>query len=115
MAVLPIVIGQDNPILRAKTKKVSRITKDLLKLIEDMKETTAASKGAGIAAPQVGRTERVCIAFIGKKFTPLINAEITWRSDTVDVAALGPGQNRVIGPTPPVGSTCKPPRRCATS
>jgi hypothetical protein len=35
MAVLPIVIGQDNPILRAKTKKVSRITKDLLKLIED--------------------------------------------------------------------------------
>lgn len=89
MAVLPIVIGENTPILRAKTKAVKKITKEILKTLDDMTETVIASKGAGIAAPQVGRSERMCIALLGKKLVSLINPEITWRSDTVSTAEEG--------------------------
>lgn len=89
MATLPIVVGQDTPILRAKTKKVQTVTKEILKLLKDMEETTVAAQGAGIAAPQVGRFERLCIAAIGGKLTPLINPDITWRSEDMASAEEG--------------------------
>ncbi len=89
MAVLSITIGEKSAILHAKTKKVKTMTKELLKLIENMKETTVASKGAGIAAPQVGRSERICIGLIGDKLTALVNPEITWRSETTAIAEEG--------------------------
>ncbi len=89
MATLQIVTGENAPILRAKTKKVPKVTKEILKLIEDMEETTISAKGAGIAAPQVNRSERVCIAMIQRKLTPLINPEITWMSDEGDMMEEG--------------------------
>jgi peptide deformylase len=89
MAALPIVTGENTPILRAKTKKVPKVTKEILKLIEDMEETTIHAKGAGIAAPQVNRSERICIAMIQRKLTPLINPEITWMSDEGDMMEEG--------------------------
>lgn len=82
-------MGQNNPILRWKTKDVPKITREILHLLKDMHETVIAAKGAGLAAPQVGRTERVCIAMIHRKLVPLINPQITWRSDTVSVAQEG--------------------------
>lgn len=81
MAVLPIVLGADTPILRAKTKKVPAVTKDILKLIKDMNATVKHAEGAGLAAPQVNRSERVCLALINGKMTPLINPDITWKSE----------------------------------
>ncbi len=89
MAVLPIVTGERTPILRAKTKPVSKVTKDVVTLIRDMEETTRAAKGAGLAAPQVNRSERVCIAMISKKLVPLVNPEITWRSRERETAEEG--------------------------
>lgn len=89
MSVLPIVTGPDNPVLRNPTKKVQRVTKDILKLLKDMEETVIASKGAGLAATQVGRTERICIARIQQKLTPLINPEIPWISTAMDIAEEG--------------------------
>ncbi len=89
MAVLPIVIGEDQPILRQKTQKVKQITKEHLKLIKDMEETCKKAEGAGIAAPQVGRSERICIAMLSGKSTPLINPEIIKKNDEIDVAQEG--------------------------
>lgn len=89
MPTLPIVIGEKNPILRKKTKKVPRITKDVLQLIADMAHTVSVAKGAGLAAPQVGRTERVCLALLGGKMQALINPEITSRSSSTTVAEEG--------------------------
>ena len=54
-----------------------------------MAETMVAAKGAGLAAPQVNRTERVCIAMIDKKLTALINPIITWKSEAIEVAEEG--------------------------
>lgn len=96
VALLPIITGADAPILRTKTKSVTRITKELVKLLKDMDETRIGSEGAGIAAPQVGRSERVCIAMINKVPVALINPEITWKSEETDVQQEGclslPGQ-----------------------
>ncbi len=89
MTVLRIVTGKDSPILRTKTKEVKKITKEIKALVEAMKETTLAANGAGIAAPQVNRNERICIAQIAKKLTPLINPLILWRSTETETMEEG--------------------------
>ncbi len=76
MAILPIVIGPDNPLLRIKTKPVPKVTKEIRQLVKDMIETMHEANGVGLASPQVGRFERVCIGVIGGKVTPLINPKI---------------------------------------
>ena len=81
MAILPIVTGAENPILRKKTKRVKRVTKEVLTFIEDLQDTVIARKGAGIAAPQVGSNQRICLALIGKRMVTLIDPLITWMSD----------------------------------
>jgi peptide deformylase len=81
VAVLPIITGADNPILRATAEKVPQVTKKVLKLIRDMKSSMKASNGVGLAAPQVGQSLRVCIARVAGKDAVLINPEITWKSD----------------------------------
>lgn len=89
MSPLSIVIGRNTPILHQKTKDVPKITKNILQLLNDMHDTVIAAQGAGLAAPQIGRSERVCIAQINKKLVPLINPTILWRSETMAVAEEG--------------------------
>jgi peptide deformylase len=60
VSILPIhVLG--SPILRQETKPVKQVTDELRRLIDDMIETMYAAKGIGLAAPQVGRTERLAV------------------------------------------------------
>jgi peptide deformylase len=80
MAILPIITGKDHPILRAKTKKVEKVTKAIKTLIRDMAETMEAANGVGLAAPQVGQSLRLCLAPIGGKITALIDPKITKKS-----------------------------------
>ncbi len=47
--------------LQGKTHMVMAITPTVRKLAEDMLETMYAAKGLGLAAPQVGRMERICV------------------------------------------------------
>lgn len=89
MAVLPILTGANNPILRKKTQKVGKVTKELQKLIKDMQETTVHADGLGLAAPQIGQSLRVCVAQINNRLTPLVDPEITWRSKQTDVVEEG--------------------------
>ena len=89
MAILPIVTGKEAPILRQKTLPVAKITKEILKLVSDMTQTTKAAKGAGIAAPQVNHSERICIALIQRELVPLINPIILWRSTEIEVMEEG--------------------------
>ncbi|MGH7775852.1 MAG: peptide deformylase [Candidatus Dormibacterales bacterium] len=60
MAVRPI-LGFDQPVLREKTRRVSRIDDSVLHLLDDLAETMLAAPGAGLAAPQVGIGLRVCV------------------------------------------------------
>ena len=80
MAVLPIITGADNPLLRKKTKPLKEVTKKILTLIKNMEVTMKKAQGVGLAAPQVGENLRICIAMIDGKLTALISPEITKRS-----------------------------------
>ena len=84
MALLPIVTGADTPVLRTKTTVVPKVTKEVLKLIKNMQQTVKHAKGAGLAAPQVDLSVRVCLALINGKMIPLINPTITKKSAEKD-------------------------------
>ena len=61
MAILPISHFPNNPVLRQKAKRVSRIDKSIQRLIDDMVETIQQANGVGLAAPQVGVSLRVVV------------------------------------------------------
>jgi peptide deformylase len=56
------VLRMGHPVLREKAKPVEAFgTPELRQLLEDMKETMAAKNGAGLAAPQIGVSQRLVI------------------------------------------------------
>lgn len=82
MAVLPItVLG--SPVLRQVTTEVAQVTDELRQLAADMFETMRAADGVGLAAPQVGRTERLCVVEVGDVQAVLINPEIIAREGKI--------------------------------
>lgn len=82
MAVLPIhVLG--SPILRQETTRVAHVTPEIAKLAEDMFETMHAAQGVGLAAPQVGRTERLAVVEANGHKHVLINPEILLREGEI--------------------------------
>ena len=68
-----------DPILRQETEPVEVITEELKQLVDEMFTTMYAAEGIGLAAPQVGRIERLAVVDVeGAKYT-LINPEIIAR------------------------------------
>lgn len=75
MSLLDIRVLGD-PILREETRPVGEITDELRHLAEDMFETMHAAQGIGLAAPQIGRTERMTVVEVeGQRFV-LVNPEV---------------------------------------
>jgi len=66
----------DAPILRQDTTVLTEITDEHRRLIDDMFETMYAARGIGLAATQVGRTERICVVDVEKAKYALVNPEI---------------------------------------
>ena len=88
MSILDIRVLGD-PVLRKPTKPVTEVTDELRRLIADMFETMYAAEGIGLAAPQVGRTERLAVVDVeGRKFA-LINPEIVSRNGASEKAEEG--------------------------
>jgi peptide deformylase len=79
MAILDIRVLGD-PILREQTREVTEITDEIRTLIDNMFETMYAAEGIGLAAPQVGRHERITVIDVDDEQYVLINPEITSRS-----------------------------------
>jgi peptide deformylase len=92
MAVLDILEVPDRR-LTTRSAPVERIDEELLRLLDDMLETMYAAPGIGLAAPQVGVLNRAFVADLGGdgERTPiyLINPEITWHSESTNVAEEG--------------------------
>jgi peptide deformylase len=78
MSLLDIRLLGD-PVLRQETIPVTAITPELQRLIDDMFETMHAAKGVGLAAPQVGRLERLTVIDVKGDPHVLINPEVTER------------------------------------
>ena len=75
MSVLDIRVLGD-PILREETSPVEQITDALRMLAKDMFDTMYLAKGIGLAAPQVGRSERLAVIDVNDKAFVIINPEI---------------------------------------
>ena len=88
MAVRPI-LNFDQPVLREKAKKVSRVDTSIQRLIDDLVETMLAAPGAGLAAPQIGVPLRVCVVKgDDNQIWALVNPEIV-KHDGVQVGYEG--------------------------
>lgn len=82
---LPVYL-YGHPVLRQESEDITPDYPDLKKLVSDMFETMYASEGVGLAAPQIGRNDRIVVIDASplgedfpecadRKFT-LINPEI---------------------------------------
>lgn len=100
MTILPIYVAP-HPVLKKVAEPVETITDETRKLVEDMLETMYANDGIGLAAPQVGISQRVLVIDLEQDIDaedPLdrrgnphvfINPEITWESEEVRVYQEG--------------------------
>jgi len=82
------ILQLGDPGLRAVAKKVSDpAAEEIRALVEDLADTLAywrktTGYGRGIAAPQIGANLRVIFLKLpGEEPWPLVNPEITWRSE----------------------------------
>lgn len=82
----PIII-HPNDKLRQPSVKITEITDELLKLLDDLRETMIAHDGIGIAAPQVGKNIQVAIVEVDEgDLFELINPEIiSAKGEDIDV------------------------------
>ena len=93
MAVLPIITAPD-PRLKLVAKPVDKVDAKVRRLMDDMLDTMYGSIGIGLAAPQVGMSQRVIVIDVareGEKANPMriANPEIIWRSEETTVAQEG--------------------------
>ena len=85
MALLPILVAPD-PRLKQKADAVNEVDDEIRRLMDDMLATMYEAPGIGLAAPQVGVSQRVIVLDIsrdGEAKAPicLANPELLWLSD----------------------------------
>lgn len=119
MAVLPIYVVPQ-AVLKKPAEAVSAVTADVRKLVDDMVETMYAARGIGLAAPQVGVSQRIVVMDVDQRrengdahdesedededegelvkgtVRVFINPEVVWESDELNTYEEGclsiPGQ-----------------------
>jgi peptide deformylase len=79
MALLKIYTGAA-PVLRRKARPIRRIDGAIRKLAADMLETMHAAPGVGLAAPQVGFSERLIVVSYEEREYVMVNPVLTRRS-----------------------------------
>jgi len=80
MAVLQIRTLPD-PVLRQKTKRVTKVDSSIRKLIDNMIDTMRAASGAGLAAPQIGVSLRIAVIELPEEeVITLINPQVIKRT-----------------------------------
>ena len=92
------IITLPNPILRRKARTVTLFDSDLQTLIEDMIETLRDAPGVGLAAPQVGKSDRLIVVEYPeddeledspKKLYVVVNPEVKEASEETEMGIEG--------------------------
>jgi len=98
---LRTIVTLPDPVLRRKARPVTKFDKDLHTLIDDMVETMRDAPGVGLAAPQIGLSERLLvieyyereedeeIEDAPKKVWAVINPEIVKKSEETVMGVEG--------------------------
>jgi peptide deformylase len=94
--VLPI-LAYPNPLLKKKAQIIKDPTSPEIKdIIFDMLETLEKNNGLGLAAPQIGKSIRLCIIKVDSKTLILINPKIkskSWKKEMLEEGCLSfPGE-----------------------
>jgi peptide deformylase len=79
----------NQPVLRQKAKKVARVTTAEQRILDDMLETMREANGIGLAAPQIGISQRLIVVELDETTYQLVNPEVTDASDETDVVREG--------------------------
>ena len=104
MAILRIY-EYPHPILKKKAEPVAEVNDDLRRVLDDMLETMYEAPGVGLAAPQVGLSQRMVVIDAAREDEEpapmyLINPEIIWRSEETEICEEGclsvPEQNAEV-------------------
>lgn len=69
------ILKYGDPILRQKSKEITKISKKIQVLAEDMLDTMYANNGVGLAAPQVGELLRLVVIDVStgkERYNPII-------------------------------------------
>jgi len=77
------IVKIPDPILTKKTSLVKKIDSGIAKLVSDMLTACRAANGVGLAAPQIGKSIRLCVInleHMGLPPFPLINPKIVKKS-----------------------------------
>jgi peptide deformylase len=105
------VLRMGHPVLRERARPVEKLgTPELRELLQDMKDTMAAKNGAGLAAPQIGVSQRVVIFGVESNprypdaeevpFTVLVNPKIVLLTKDVEEGWEGclsvPGMRGIV-------------------
>lgn len=92
------IVTLSDPVLRRKSRLVKRFDTELQTLIEDMIETLREAPGVGLAAPQVGVSDRLIVVEYPedaeledapKKLFVVVNPEINEISAETEIAIEG--------------------------
>ena len=70
------ILKKGDDMLTKKCHAVTKFDDKLALLLNDMRQTLAASGGVGLAAPQVGILRRVVIVDTGEEILELVNPEL---------------------------------------
>ena len=94
MTIRPILIHPD-PRLKKRCDPVTEITDEVRRAADDMLQTMYDAPGVGLAGPQVGLMSRIFVMdCVKEEDAPprpmvLINPEITWTSEALNVHEEG--------------------------
>lgn len=70
------IVQIGDPVLKEKSKTVTKFHPRLHKLLDDMADTMYDANGVGLAAPQVGILKRAIVVDVGSGLIEMINPEI---------------------------------------
>lgn len=73
------IVLYGDPVLRRKAKPIQKVTPSLRALAEQMLETMKAHDGIGLAAPQVGVSQRLVVVHVEEEDLVLMNPRIVAR------------------------------------
>ena len=88
MAILKIYTSE-SPILRRKAKAIQKFTPQVRQLAKNMIETMREAPGVGLAAPQIGVSDRLIVVEYEDEEYTLANPEIIYRSEAVESGEEG--------------------------
>lgn len=83
------ILNYKNPILRKKSEEVKEITQEVRRLALDMQETMIKNKGLGLAAPQIGKLQRIIVVQTERGPRVLINPQILKKTKEVEILEEG--------------------------